>query len=267
MSRRRGWTFFVVGLILALGTGVMAFYFLQQQAVTAAEQSRQEALEKYAPPPTLNLPVAARPLVPGTTISKSDYVIKSFPLDLVPIAAISDTVNLDNKVVVRPIGQGETFHTGQFLGGEGSSISQQIKKGYVLFAFPVEDLMTKSDVIKDGDHIDLNVSTPLAALNDDGSANKEKDLGYATTLTLQNIEVFKVLRSAKSEDGKDETAAAAPVALLFSVSPADALLLKYAKDSENAIIDFTLRSPVDSEPFTAPWIDRPEFSRRYLTPR
>jgi Flp pilus assembly protein CpaB len=267
MSRRRGWTFFALGLILALGTGVMAFYFLQQQAVTAAERSRQEALEKYAPPPTLNLPVAARPLVPGTTISKSDYVIKPFPLDLVPIAAISDTVNLDNKVVVRPIGQGETFHTSQFLGGEGSSMSQQIKKGYVLFAFPVEDLMSKSDVIKDGDHIDLNVSMPLKALKDDGSTDQEKDLGYATALSLQNIEVFKVLRQAKTEDGKEATVAGAPAALLLSVTPADAIVLKYAKDADNAIIDFTLRSPVDTEPFTAPWLDRVDFSRRYLGPR
>jgi pilus assembly protein CpaB len=267
MSRRRGWTFFALGLILALGTGVMAFFFLQQQAVTATEQSRKEALEKYAPPPTFDLPVAARPLVPGTTISKSDYVIKPFPLDLVPIAAISDTVNLDNKVVVRPIGQGETFHTGQFLGGQGSSISQQIKKGYVLFAFPVEDLMSKSDVIKDGDHIDLNVSTPLAALKDDASTDNQKDLGYATVLTLQNIEVFKVLRSAKSEDTKNENTAGAPVALLLSVTPADAIQLKYAKDSDNSVIDFTLRSPVDNEPFTAPWMDRLEFSQRYLIPR
>jgi len=267
MSRRRGWTFFALGLILALGTGVMAFFFLQQQAVTAAEQSRIEALEKYAPPPTLNLPVAARPLAPGTTISKSDYVIKSFPLDLVPIAAISDTVNLDNKVVVRPIGQGETFHTGQFLGGQGSSISQQIKKGYVLFAFPVEDLMTKTDVIKDGDHIDLNVSMPLKALKADGTADEEKDLGFATALTLQNIEVFKVLRSAKAEGGQDENVVGTPTALLLSLTPADAIQLKYAKDADNAIIDFTLRSPVDTEPFTAPWIDRLEFSRRYLEPR
>jgi len=267
MSRRRGWTFFALGLILALGTGVMAFFFLQQQAVTATEQSRKEALEKYAPPPTLDLPVAARPLVPGTTISKSDYVIKPFPLDLVPIAAISETVNLDNKVVVRQIGQGETFHTGQFLGGQGSSISQQIKKGYVLFAFPVDDLMSKSDVIKDGDHIDLYVSAPLKTLKEDGSTDQEKDLGMATTLTIQNIEVFKVLRSAKSEDGTNENAVGAPTALLLSVTSADATLLKYAKDADGDLIDFTLRSPVDTEPFTAPWIDRLEFSRRYLGPR
>jgi pilus assembly protein CpaB len=267
MSRRRGWTFFVLGLILALGTGVMAFIFLQQQAVTAAELSRKEAFEKYAPPPTLDLPVAARPLEPGTTINKTDYVIKSFPLDLVPIAAISETVNLDNKVVVRPIGQGETFHTSQFLGGQGSSISQQIKKGYVLFAFPAADLLSQSDIIKDGDHIDLYVTADLKKLGEDGSAvEAEKDLGKLTALTVQNIEVFKVLRATKSEDGKNENAVGAPVTLLCSVTPSDAVILKYAKDA-GGTIDFTLRSPVDKEPFTAPWVDRLEFSHKYITAR
>lgn len=255
----------MLGLILALGTGVMAFVFLQQQAAIAADNSRKAALEKYAPPPTLDLPVAARPLDPGTTITKADYVTKAFPLDLVPISAITDTNSLDNKVVVRPIGQGETFHTGQFLGGEGSSLSQQIKKGYVLFAFPIVDLMGQSDIIKDGDHVDLYVSAKLQELREDGApvAEQAKDLGNATALTLQNIEIFKVLRGTKSPDDKS---AGAPVALLCSVTSADAVLLKYAKDA-GGVIDFTLRSPVDNEPFTAPWVDRREFSQRYLTVR
>lgn len=258
MSRRRGWTFFVLGLILALTTGTMVFIFLQQQAAAAAEQSRAEALRKYAPPPTMKLPVAARPLEPGTTLTSSDYVIKEFPLELVPIAAISETVNLDQKVLVRSIGQGETFHTSQFLGGEGSSVSQQIKKGFVLFAFPIVDLMSQSDVIKDGDHVDLYITGKVKELRNDDT---EKDLGSATMITLQNIEVFKVLRSTKQQDDKAE---GAPQALLISISPADAAILKYAKDT-GGVIDFTLRSPVDTEPFTAPPIDRLEFSRRYLT--
>jgi len=260
MSRRRGWTFFVLGLILALSTGTMVFIFLQQQAAAAAEQSRIEALKEFAPPPMMELPVAARPLTPGTTLTSADYQLKQFPLELVPLEAISQTVNLDQKVLVRSVGQGETFHTSQFLGGEGSSISQQIKKGNVLFAFPIVDLMSQSDIIKDGDHIDLFITGKLKELRSDDT---EKDLGSATMLTLQNIEVFKVLRSTKEADDKAE---GAPLALLCSVSPADAVILKYAKDS-GGIIDFTLRSPVDTEPFTAPPVDRVEFSRRYLTPQ
>jgi pilus assembly protein CpaB len=257
VSRRKGWMFFALGLILALSAGAMVFVVLQQQAATAAEQSRKQALAELAPPPTTKLPVAARPLEPGMTITSADYVMKDFPLDLVPISAISDTIALDSKLLVRAVGQGETFRTDQFLGGEGSTMSQQIKKGFVLFAFPIVDLMSQSDVIKDGDHVDLLITLPFKELRGDES---EKDLGKATALTLQNIEVFKVLRSAKQDDKQEGT----PTALMASVTPADAVILKYAKDSGGSI-DFTLRSPVDTEPFTAPFVDRNEFSKRYVT--
>jgi pilus assembly protein CpaB len=157
------------------------------------------------------------------------------------------------------VGQGETFRTDQFLGGQGASMSQQIKQGMVLFAFPIVDLMSQSDVVRDGDHVDLLLTLPLKGLRGDDT---EKDLGQATALTLQNIEVYKVLRTAQKEDQPE----GAPTALMISVTPADAVILKYAKDSEGKI-DFTLRSPLDTEPFDAPYIDRTEFSNKYIVSR
>ncbi|MEP7187619.1 MAG: RcpC/CpaB family pilus assembly protein, partial [Roseiflexaceae bacterium] len=198
------------------------------------------------------------PLEPGMKISSADYIMKDFPLDLVPVSAISQTVNLDSQLLVRPVGQGETFRTDQFLGGQGSSMSQQIKQGMVLFAFPIVDLMSQSDVVRDGDHVDLLLTLPLKSLNG-ATAEVEKDLGSATALTLQNIEVYKVLRTTQKEDQPE----GAPTALMISVTPADAVILKYAKDSEGKI-DFTLRSPLDTEPFVAPYIDRVEFSKKYI---
>jgi pilus assembly protein CpaB len=248
VGRRKGWMFFALGLVLALSAAVMVFIVLQNPSAPPAA----------APPapPTTKLPVAARPLEPGMKISSADYIMKDFPLDLVPVSAISETVSLDSQLLVRPIGQGETFRSDQFMGGEGASMSQQIKQGMVLFAFPIVDLMSQSDVVRDGDHVDLLLTLPLKGLREDDT---EKDLGQATALTLQNIEVFKVLRTAKQEDQPE----GAPTALMISVTPADAVILKYAKDADGKI-DFTLRSPLDTEPFVAPYIDRAEFSKKYL---
>ena len=148
MSRRKGWLFFVLGLVLALGAGALVFVVLtqaQEQVPTAAPP----------PPPSMKLPVAARPLEPGVTIGTSDYVLKDFPLDLVPLSAITQTSQLDNQFLVSPVGQGETFRKDLFLGSQGQAISQQIPAGKVLFAFPIVDLMGKSNLIHDGDHIDL----------------------------------------------------------------------------------------------------------------
>jgi pilus assembly protein CpaB len=239
--------FFALGLVLALSAAVMVFIVLQNPGTPPPA----------APPtPTTKLPVAARPLEPGMKISSADYIMKDFPLELVPVSAISETVNLDSQLLIRPVGQGETFRSDQFMGGQGASMSQQIKQGMVLFAFPIVDLMSQSDVVRDGDHVDLLITSPLKGLRGDDT---EKDLGQATALTLQNIEVYKVLRTAKQEDQPE----GAPTALMISVTPADAVILKYAKDSEGKI-DFTLRSPLDTEPFVAPYIDRAEFSKKYI---
>lgn len=259
MSRRKGWMFFAIGLLLALGAGAMVFVVLQQQAAAAAELSRQQVLAELAPPPTIKLPVAARPLDPGVKIGSTDYVMKPFPLDLVPINAITDTVNIDGKLLVRGVGQGETFHSDQFLGGQGATLSQQIKQGFVLFAFPIVDLMSQSDVVKDGDHVDLLITLPSAVANSD---NSTPDAGKVTALTLQNIEVYKVLRTAKQDDKPE----GAPTALMCSVTPSDAVILKYAKDS-GGVIDFALRSPADAEPFTAPFVNRSDFDKKYTISR
>jgi pilus assembly protein CpaB len=253
VSRRKGWIFFALGLVLALSAAAMVFVVLQNA----------EAKPSEGPPPipTAKLPVAARPLEPGMKLSSADYIMKDFPLDLVPVSAISETVNLDSQLLIRPVGQGETFRSDQFLGGQGASMSQQIKQGMVLFAFPIVDLMSQSDVVRDGDHVDLLLTLPLKGLSDatGDAAAAEKDLGQATALTLQNIEVYKVLRTTKKEDQPE----GAPTALMISVTPADAVILKYAKDSDGKI-DFTLRSPLDTEPFVAPYIDRAEFSKKYI---
>jgi pilus assembly protein CpaB len=248
VSRRKGWMFFALGLILALSAAAMVFIALQNAG----------ARQPVAAPavPTTKLPVAARPLEPGIKISAADYILKDFPLELVPVSAITETVNLESQLLVRAVGQGETFRSDQFLGGEGASMSQQIKQGMVLFAFPIKDLMSQLDIIRDGDRIDLLLTAPIKALREDET---EKDLGQATVLTLQNIEVYKVLRTAKQEDQPQGD----PTALMISVTPADALVLKYANDV-GGILDFTLRSPLDTEPFIAPFIDRIEFSKRYL---
>jgi pilus assembly protein CpaB len=251
VTRRRGWILVVLGLILAISAGAMVYVVLQNQRVEAQEQAELRAQELAAPVPTTKLPVAARPLEPGTVITAQDYELKDFPLDLVPVMAISDTAGLDSKILVQPVGQGETFRSSEFLGGSGAAISQQLTQGEVLFAFPIVDLLSQSNLIQDGDHLDL-----LLTIQQKGPNGEE--LGKATAITLQNIEVFKVLRPQVTEDEQQPRA----TALLFSMKPEDAVLVKFVKDS-GGTIDFTLRSPQDQDTYQAPPIDDAELIQRY----
>jgi pilus assembly protein CpaB len=229
----------------------MVYVVLQNQQVEAQELAVRLAQEQTAPVPIMRLPVAARPLEPGAVLNAQDYVLKEFPLDLVPPRAITNTADLDNKVLVQPVGQGETFHNGEFLGGAGAAISQQLKPGRVLFAFPIVDLLSQSNLIQDGDHVDLLLT--VQKKGQDG-----EDAGKATAITLQNIEVFKVLRPQPTEDDKQPKA----TALLFSMKPEDAVMVKFVKDV-GGTIDFTLRSPLDKETFQAPRVDDADLIERY----
>jgi pilus assembly protein CpaB len=251
MNRRRGWILVVLGLILAISAGAMVYVVLQNQRAVAEERAVELAKENAAPVPTLRLPVAARPLEPGALLSSSDYVLKDFPLDLVPSTAISNTAGLENKILVQPIGQGETFRSSQFLGGSGAAISQQLKQGQVLFAFPIVDLLSQSNLVQDGDHVDLLLTVQKKGPNGE-------DIGKATAITLQNIEIFKVLRPQATEDEKQPKA----TALLFSLKPEDAVTVKFVKDV-GGTIDFTLRSPLDQDTFAAPAVGDAELLQRY----
>jgi len=251
VTRRRGWMLVVLGLVLAISAGAMVYVVLQNQRAEAQEQAARIAQEQAAPVPTKKLPVAARMLEPGTLVGAQDYVLKDFPLDLIPSTAISDTAGLENKVLVQTVGQGETFRSSEFLGGNGAAISQQLKQGQVLFAFPIVDLLSQSNLVQDGDHVDLLLTIQVKGPNGE-------DGGKATAITLQNIEVFKVLRPQATEEDKQPKA----TALLFSMKPEDAVMVKFAKDT-GGTIDFTLRSPLDENTFQAPPVDDAELLRRY----
>jgi pilus assembly protein CpaB len=249
---RKGWIPLVLGLVLAVGTAVATFVILQQQRQAAAAQAEAlVAQQAAAAAPTLKLPVAARPLTPGMTLTEEDVLLKDFPVDLVPVSAITDTISLESQILAEPVGQGETFNYSQFIGETGSRASRKLAAGQVLFAYPINDLLSQSNVIEDGDRLDLMVTLPVA--NPDGST-----IGPVTAFTLQNVTVFQVLRGpAESED-----AVGATVALLLSVSHEQAVVLKHVKDSDG-MIDFVLRPAIDDEPAEVDPMSRDELLERY----
>lgn len=245
MNRRRGWVPLVLGLVLAVGTGLAIFFLLQQQRETAAAQAEAMIAQEAAPVATMKVPVASRPLIPGTTLVSEDILLKDFPLELVPVSAITDTEMLESQVLAVPIGQGETFNLTQLMGESATRVSRKLPAGQVLFAYAISDLLTQSNVVEDGDHIDLLITLPV-------------DAGPVTSFTLQNITVFQVLRAP----GDSETEVGAATALLLSVAPEDAVMLKHIQDSEG-IINFVLRSVLDTEPFDVPAVDREDLITRY----
>lgn len=251
MSRKHGWILLSFGLILAISTGAGLFLLLRQQQRTMSEQAI--AMAEAAPQPviTMAVPVAARPLTPGTVLTPEDLLLKDYPLELVPISAITSTVMLESQLIVEPIGQGETISSNKLAGEGAGRISQQLAVGQMLFAFPIADLLSRSNVIDDGDRIDLLLS--LVVDQSEGASDAP-----ITLFTLQNLAVIKVLRPG---DG-DQPDPAAPVALLLGVTPEEAVLIKHVKDA-GGVIDFVLRSPLDNEPVVVPPVNREDLIARF----
>lgn len=249
MNKQRGWILLSLGLVLALGTGIAVFFLLRQQQAAAMEEARALAAQQAAPVATLQLPVAARPLTPGTLLSAEDFQLKEFPVDLVPVAAITSSVTLESAVLAEPVGQGETFSVRQLAGENAERVSRQLPAGRVLYAYPVADLLNQINIVEPGDRIDLLITLPVAS--PDGATG-----GPVTAFTLQNIEVFDIMRPGPVEEENP------PIALLLSISPDDVVLLKHVKDSEGTI-DFVLRSVLDTEEFEVTPVDREDLITRY----
>lgn len=250
MNRRSGWILLTVGVLLALGTAALVFFVIQQQTRQASEQAAA-LVAQLTPEPSVKIPVAVRAVTRGAVLASSDIVLKDYPLALVPTTAITSAVDLENKVLARDIGEGEFFTAGQFT-DDGTGLAPKIPAGRVLFAFPIVDLLGQSDVVREGDRVDL-LLTLTPPPGDQASA--------VTMLTLQNIEVFRILRVAAAESETEEIGA--PTSLVCSVSPEDALTLKYIKDS-GGVIDFALRSPLNREDeFASPSINLEDILTRY----
>jgi pilus assembly protein CpaB len=138
----------------------------------------------------------------------------------------------------------------QLAGANAARVSSQLPAGQVIYAFPINDLLTQLSVVEPGDRIDLLITLPIASADASSAVQ-------VTAFTVQNILVFDVVRPIVAEDEEG-----APVALLLSLSPEDAALVKHVRDSE-ASIDFVLRSVLDTEPFEVTPIDREDLIARY----
>lgn len=241
MARRRGWILVALGLVLALGTSTLVYYLLQQAAPAAATNV---ALPP-TPVPTRSVPVAGRALELGTTLTDTDVVMRDVPLDLPLVGVLTDTAELVGQTVVAPVQEGEFFRPAQLRGGDQGPLSAQIEERKVVVAYATEDLLNKSKVIHEGDRVDLLLTVDIQ----EETATETRE-GKSTNITLQNVKVFRIVQDTPTEENPKPE----PSAILFEMSPQDAVIAKFVKDS-GGTVDFALRSPLDQDLFTTEMIN------------
>jgi pilus assembly protein CpaB len=141
----------------------------------------------------------------------------------------------------------------------------------VLMAIPGDQLLTRARLLKPGDHVDVLTSMWFSVKSAGGDGMDEETL--TTFAVLQNVPIAGLVGSSISPPRSDglgdaldtEALSSLPDAVLLTLTPQDALTLKYVVDA-GAMLDLMLRAPGVDRPFETNAIDADYLDKRYNLP-
>jgi pilus assembly protein CpaB len=254
MARLRGFVWLAAGLVVAVLAGIVAFVTLSTAAPSAEEGAGLA-------PPSVTVVVAARRIEVRSLLTAEDLELKEVPVDVVPETALRQTEEAVGKLTMVELYAGEIILEQQVVAPDlvaaNGRTAVLINDDQVLMAYPRADLMSGLNVMKPGDHVDLffTMNLPADALTEGrpGPIAIEQESEQTTFVLLQNVVIAQIL------GGEEEGSA-----LLLTLDPQDALVLKYVTDA-GANLDIVVRAPgVEGEFDTYP-VELDYLINRYRT--
>ncbi len=235
MKLRKGWIWYLAGLLLAIVAGGIAIVAMQQATPT-----------REAPPPPTQPVVVAKQDIPAQQVITPDALeVKNMLLADVPSGAVFRIEDAAGKFALQAIPSGQPILAQQIvsLSGTGSitstsKLSALLPTDKIGVVLPADDLLSQSGEVGTGDHIDILASLIVA------SATPNKG-GQVSLLTLQNVPVVKVLQeqvAATNSQGQTTSRPGKISGLVVAVDPQDSVTLKYFLDA-GAKISLGLRPP------------------------
>lgn len=254
MQRLRGFLWLLAGLVVALLAGLVGY-------VTLSRAAMRQAGEEVQAVPEVQVVVAAREVAVRSILAAEDVALKTLPVTAVPEGAVARVEDAVGKITLVDLYPGEVILAQRLLDPNlvtaGGRYALLVAGDRVLMALPAVDLMSRIDVLKPGDHVDLLFSLEFPATGTAAGAGGEEK--QVTFNLLQNLTIAAVVAPP------GQAAGAAPQALLLTVSPQDALVLKYALDA-GAVLDLVLRAPGAEQPFVVEPVDIQYLIDRYRIP-
>jgi pilus assembly protein CpaB len=246
----------MVGIALALVAGFGVF-----------AMARQAKADRTSQVPQVLVVMASRDIPDGSAVTADSLTMQAFPSDFVPHGAVASPDDAIGKFTTTQITKGQIVLSNQLSETlRAGNLSLSVPAGMEAVALPMTDLMSSNGAIKAGDHVDILLTIDLVEIKletaqadgtptDAGSGNGNVK-NPVTQTTLQNVEVLAVGEAADNsgDSGSSATTAgntnnAGKGAVIVSVNPQDALVLKYAKDS-GGVVDLALRAPGDTQQVT-----------------
>jgi Flp pilus assembly protein CpaB len=268
MKRRRGILWLFAGLVLALLAAGIS-YFVFQQAVA----ERASAVEEE---PTQTVVVAKQLINERAVIRLADISTEERPVEEVPSGAIFKTDDAVGRIATRSMQPGQVMLT-QYLiesfssaGIEPADIITEtvnfnaaLVEVLVAFAFTVTDRLSKEGILLSGDHVDLLFSTNVVG-------QQEGAGGKVSIYAIQDVEILQVIyqpvpTEETDEQETDKVEAESPLVpktLILAMEPQDAVVLKYAIDTESPL-DLVLRAGENERFFDVDSVHINTISERY----
>lgn len=266
MGRLRGFLWLMAGLVVAALAGVVAYMTLSRAAVP-------DTGEGVVAPPQVSVVVAAQRVEVRSLLTSEDLELREMPVDAVPETVVRQVEEGVGRITLVELYPGEVLLTERLVDPDVVAADGRtavvINDDQVLMAFPAGDLMSRVNVLKPGDHVDILFSYELPIDQVTGGVPTvgepaeggeavagEEETEQVTFTLLQNVVI-----AAITGGGEDEAARA----LLLTLSPQDALILKWMKDA-GGIVDLVLRAPGVEVEFPTDPVDLEYLMNRYLLP-
>ena len=186
--------------------------------------------------------VAVKDIPELSTIKPDAVALKPFPAGYAPAGAALKVEDVVGKVATSQIVRDQLVlqpHVTTIADAKTPSVAIPADK--VVFWMPLPDLIAQSNALRAGDRVDILLSIGIAPA---GVTQNNAVRSVTTQATLQAVEVYAIgstFAALTPESGKQPQNATQTKTVAFLLSPQDAVLAKYIKDS-NGTIDLVLRS-------------------------
>lgn len=260
MNRKRlGYILMGSGLALSLIVGVVVYLQVQ------------EAERVKASLPKAKVVIAAADIPARSDIAAAMLRITEVPDELVQIGAATKAEDVVGKFTPVSIVKGEVINLNRIGPAAAKSLpSFKIERGKVMYVMPVDFGQTgkpfglaKVNAIRAGDRVDLLYSTvnlPQGLTAVEREAVEANPVPFLQTrIMLQNLRIQEIgsyaadgsLISATGDPATKEAKPTTDANIIFIVSPEEALVLKWLRDSasyyKSSNVEMVLRSPADEE--------------------
>ncbi len=258
MSKKAKPIFIILAGLILVAIGIFASLLLirRSQAAQVSQEVNTEVVKT-------TVVVLTKDLNLGDRIESTDVTLASVPIEIAPRDVMTNLEDVVGKIVKTDMVQGEMvlLHNLADPTNNTYDLSFVLADDHVLMAFPAEDLLSRENMVKRGDIVDIfaTFTEEVKTVGETGTTdeNEEPELRTFTVDTMQNVSITALILEVIQGDsdpsllgtsGGSTTTAPDIRAYLLALDPQDALILKHLKDTD-ATFDFVLRSPTSDLQF------------------